>query len=67
MLGAAVPCLPVTDTAVYAEEAQTYGQLTYTVNDGQITITGCDKEAETVEIPAEIDGMPVTGIGNGAF
>lgn len=56
-------------TAVYASAADklTYGELTYTVTDGCVEITGCDTGAASVEIPSEIDGMPVTSIGNTAF
>ncbi len=32
-----------------------------------VEITGCDEAATEVEIPAEIDGLPVTGIGWGSF
>ena len=46
----------------------TYGQLTYTVNDdNQVTITGCDKSATSVVIPAQIDGMDVAVIGERSF
>ena len=47
--------------------AATYGDLTYIIEDDEITITGCDKDVKAVEIPEEIDGYPVTGIGNSAF
>ena len=44
------------------------GWLTYEVVDGAVTIVGCDDEAEgTVEIPAEINDVPVTAIGKNAF
>ena len=46
----------------------TYGDLYYIVTDaGEIEINGCEKSATTVKIPAEIDGKPVTSIGNSAF
>ena len=54
-------------TAVAASDDLTYGALTYTQENGGITITKCDDKAETVEIPAEIDGLPVTKIGATAF
>lgn len=42
--------------------------LTYTVADGTATITGCNEDASGVlTIPQEIDGVPVTAIGEGAF
>ena len=50
-----------------AEETGTYGDLTYTKYDTYVEISKCDKNAETVEIPAEIDGLPVTTIGGYAF
>ncbi len=49
------------------EEKPTYGILTYTVEDGCVTITGCESTTEPVEIPTEIEGMPVTKIGPTAF
>ena len=50
-----------------AETSYTYENLTYTVDSSGITITGCDKSAETVEIPEKIDGKLVTAIGKSAF
>ncbi|MBR0484252.1 MAG: glycoside hydrolase family 9 protein, partial [Oscillospiraceae bacterium] len=50
-----------------ADTALTYGVLNYQAENGGITITGCDAKAESVEIPSEIDGMPVTKIGATAF
>ena len=42
--------------------------LKYEIQDGRVTITGyTDNLPAEVEIPAEIDGLPVTGIGKGAF
>ena len=37
------------------------------VDDAKITITGYTGEQTTVQIPAKIDGMEVTGIGKEAF
>ena len=46
----------------------TYEDLTYSVNSsGEVAITDCDKTVTAVEIPAEIDGCPVTSIENAAF
>ena len=51
-----------------AELAETYGVLTYEINDDNtITITDCDRSATEVTIPAEIDGRSVTSIGDSAF
>jgi hypothetical protein len=48
--------------------AKTYGDLEYEVNDDNtVTITDCTSSAAEVEIPAKIDGLPVTTIGEGAF
>jgi len=42
-------------------------EFTCTTSNGQITITGYNGSAATVEIPATIDGLPVTSIGDTAF
>lgn len=47
--------------------AETYGNLTYRISDGEVTITGCDSSATSVTIPETIDGYPVTSIGDRAF
>ncbi|MBR1555958.1 MAG: glycoside hydrolase family 9 protein [Oscillospiraceae bacterium] len=49
------------------DETLTYGILSYQAENGGITITGCDAKAASVEIPSEIDGIPVTKIGATAF
>ncbi len=66
--------IPMTDlsrtapiTASAAAAKLTYGDLTYTVADGCVTISGCDTKVTETEIPSEIDGMPVTRIGSTAF
>ena len=56
-----IAALPMT---VFAES---YGGLTYTVSNGYVTITDCDESVTAVEIPAEIDGYPVTSIADYAF
>ena len=44
------------------------GPLTYEIADGQVTITDCNGAAKgELEIPAEIEGAPVTSIGEWAF
>ncbi|MDE6666086.1 MAG: leucine-rich repeat protein [Ruminococcus sp.] len=45
----------------------TYEFLTYKNYGEYIEISDCDSSAETVEIPVEIDDVPVTSIGSGAF
>lgn len=54
-------------TAAAADEMLTYGSLSYSIEDGCVTITKFDGSVDTVEIPTEIDGMPVTKIGSTAF
>ena len=56
------------EIVIYAKwryDAESY--LTYTVTDGEATITGYTGSSTTVIIPAEIDGYPVVAIGNNAF
>ena len=44
------------------------GVLSYEIGDGGVTITDCAEAAQgDLEIPAEIEGLPVTSIGNEAF
>ena len=48
--------------------AGTLGDLTYRITDGEVTITECDIVAEgDLVIPNEIEGLPVTSIGEEAF
>ncbi len=49
------------------ESATPYGDLTYSISDGEVTITDCDTSATSVTIPDTIDGYPVTSIGYEAF
>lgn len=42
-------------------------ELTFTTNSGAITITGWNGRLASLEIPATLNGFPVTSIGNGAF
>ncbi len=53
------------ETADYTEG--TYELLTYENYGDYIEISGCDETATEVEIPAEIEGLPVTSIGDSAF
>ena len=53
---------------IWAAETGTYGELEYEVTgDGTVTITDCYRSVTSVDVPAEIDGMPVTSIGDSAF
>lgn len=48
--------------------AASFGDLSYTITNGEVTITDCNETASgALEIPAEIEGCPVTRIGNLAF
>ena len=53
-------------TFITANAAES-GDLTYENRGDHVIITGCDKNAVSVEIPAEIDSLPVTGIEEFAF
>lgn len=49
-------------------ESKTYGIFTYTINEGEVTITGCDNSTTgEVVIPGTIEDMSVTSIGDVAF
>ena len=50
-------------------EGKTYGIYTYEVSsDNKVTITNCKGSAKgAITIPSEIDGKPVTSVGDGAF
>ena len=47
--------------------AAVQAQFTHTTNNGTLTITGYDGASGSVSIPAAINGLPVTSIGNKAF
>ena len=47
--------------------AATYGDLTYEISNGKVTITDCNSSVKTVSIPETIEGYPVTSIGASAF
>lgn len=47
--------------------AATYGDLTYAISGGKVTITGCNRSATAVTIPGTLEGYPVTEIGDEAF
>ncbi len=67
LLSFIVICLGIFAFGTLNASAGTYGDLTYEITDGEVTITGCNKSATTVEIPSEIEGCPVTSIGDQAF
>ena len=45
----------------------TYDRLTYKNYGDYIEISDCYKSVETIEIPSDIDGIPITSIGENAF
>ena len=48
--------------------AKIYDIYTYTVKDGEVTITRCDDSANgVIELPSDIEGHPITKIGDSAF
>lgn len=66
---------PVIASTFSYEDNQQYGDYLYyvTIDEDQdgtydyIKISGCDESATEIEIPSEIDGLPVKIIGNWAF
>ena len=56
-----MPLLPNTAFAAI------YGDLAYEVHNGYIEITDCKENVTSVDIPSEINGLPVTIIGDSAF
>ena len=64
-LAIAFSCLSM---VTFTVSAKTYGDLTYTISNGRVTITDCNTSASgALEIPATIEGYPVTIIGSSAF
>ena len=63
--------IPGTTTSLTASAADAEklvsGAFTYTISNDTVTITGFDESTDKVEVPAEIDGMPVTAIGPTVF
>lgn len=55
------------ETEETAELSAHREDLTYEISGGEVTVTGCDPSAETVLIPDEYNGYPVTTIGEAAF
>ena len=54
-------------TQVHAADPLTYGDLQYIVSDNTAIIYGCADGVESLTIPAQIDGIPVTSISDYAF
>lgn len=67
ILLAVVMVISIVPIATFAEEDIT-SYLTYEINNGKVTITGCDTSISgDVTIPETIEGYPVTEIGSYAF
>ncbi len=61
-------CVCIALLPMETQAVETDGYLTYTVDDGEVTITDCDEDATgKIVIPETIEGYPVTKIGEGAF
>ncbi|MDE6729456.1 MAG: leucine-rich repeat protein [Oscillospiraceae bacterium] len=58
-------CPALSQIPVQAENSA--GMLTYEISDDHVMITACDKKADSVEIPTELDNLPVTEIAESAF
>ncbi len=60
--------VPFTSSLTASAEEFTQGYYTYSVSDGEATITDCDKSISgDIIIPSELGGYPVTTIGSSAF
>lgn len=73
IVGVSMPCASYVDLpeVMASEEAEytegTYGDLTYKNYGDHIEISDCARSVTEVEIPAEIDGLPVTVLGDSVF
>ena len=63
----ALLCVLILTSCVSMAYAAKSGDYEYRVYKGNVTITAYNGKAKTVTIPAEIDGKPVTVIGEKAF
>ena len=67
LLGLALALVLVLTLVPTGARAATSGSWTYTVSDGEATITGFTGAGSSVMIPSTLGGYPVTEIGVGAF
>lgn len=71
MLCSAMPAVPMMTATVYAdteEPISIYDLLEYEIIDGtSVTITKCVDSVTKIDIPSELEDLPVTSIGEGAF
>lgn len=61
--------VPSMETTVMAEDAQdaVFGDYSYKIIEDYVEITGFSETAETADIPADIEGLPVKSIATSAF
>lgn len=52
---------------IRSDAMEHYGTLTYIQTENEAIITGCTGSPETLEVPEQIDGLPVTEIRENAF
>lgn len=65
-----MPYVAAADAAPQSRDIRLFEGFRYVVNEDGKTVTiweNMDKEAEWITVPDEIDGLPVTAIGVGAF
>ncbi len=67
LLSLAFVCIGILTFGMSEVSAAEYGDLSYSISNGGITITDCKESAEEVVIPKTIDNRPVTSIGGYAF
>ncbi|MBE6856034.1 MAG: hypothetical protein E7500_01215 [Ruminococcus sp.] len=74
VMGVSLPCAPyilsVTEVSASEETEYTeasYGALTYHIYADYAVVADCDEASAEVEIPSQIDNVPVTSIGELAF
>ncbi len=72
LLCTGMPMTGYQDTSVMtasaaSEEQPVFGDFKYAVEDGCVALTGYTGTGEAVEIPTEIEGMPVTKLGATLF
>lgn len=66
-LTAAALIIP-SNTAFAADSGSASGfALKYEIKDKQVTVTGCTGKTTALNIPAEIEGLPVTSVAENAF
>lgn len=71
LLKSAIMCIFVAAVVICGAaatvHAETYGDYEYSLNNNEITITGYTGSSMSIDIPANINGYPVTKIGERAF